>query len=342
MLKTAIVGVSGYTGLELVKLLINHPKFEINYLANTTGNININEIHPSLKNILNFNVDKMNIDEIKKNDIVFLSLPHMQSQKIVKHLHTPKNKDIIIIDLSADYRLTSNIYEKHYCEHLDKSNLKNAVYGLSDIVKNNLKDAKLVANPGCYPIATLLGLLPFCKYFEDNCDIFIDAKSAISGAGKEPTTLKTFMNIDSNCFSYNTFTHRHSPEIQFYMHKFGKYAKNIQSPNIHFSPHILPMKRGMIISAYVKLAKNINAYEMLNKFYSNKKFVRVSKNNVAINNVAGTNFCDIYAKCENNILFVSSVIDNLLKGASSSAIVNANLACGFDEDLGINNIAYMP
>ncbi len=340
MLKTAIVGVGGYTGLELVKILLKHPKFKINYLANTTGGQTINEIHPSLTNISSFKVDKIDINNIVLNDIVFLALPHMQSAKVINKI-TDKNKDIIIIDLSADYRLDLDIYEKHYCKHIDADNLKRSVYALSDINKKQIKGAKLIANPGCYPTATLLALLPFASYFNSSSDIFVDAKSGISGAGKEPNALKTFVNIDSNCFAYNTFKHRHSPEINLYMQKFGNYEPN-NAPHIHFSPHILPIKRGMLISAYVKINKNIDAYKVLKEHYKDTRFVRVFKDEAYINNVVGTNFCDIYAKCENGVLFVCSVLDNLLKGASSSAVVNANIACGFEEDLGINSIAYIP
>ena len=340
MLKTAILGVGGYTGLELVKILLNHPKFKLSYLANTSGNQTISDIHPSLTSISSMQVEKIDAKKAASNDVVFLALPHMQSAKYVKEI-TTINKDIIIIDLSADYRLDLQTYEKHYCKHIDANNLNRSIYALSDINKEQIKGAKLIANPGCYPTATLLALLPFADYFNSSSDIFVDAKSGISGAGKEPNALKTFVNIDSNCFAYNTFQHRHSPEINLYMQKFGNYNQD-NAPHIHFSPHILPIKRGMLISAYAKINKNIDAYEVLSEYYKNTKFVRVFKNGVYINNVVGTNFCDIYAKCENGVLFVCSVIDNLLKGASSSAVVNANISCGFQEDLGINSIAYVP
>ena len=158
-MNVAIIGASGYTGLELIKILINHPKFNISYVANTTGDINIQDLHPCLKSVINIDVQLANADEVAKvADLAFLALPHKTAMAFAKDLIALGVK---VVDLSADYRLELETYEKHYCEHIDKEHIKDAVYGLPEYFKNDIKTAKLIANPGCYPTASLLALLPF-------------------------------------------------------------------------------------------------------------------------------------------------------------------------------------
>jgi len=323
----AIVGASGYTGVELIKLLINHPKFNINYVATSSGGEKLTSLHPALKDVFECDVEKANIEEIAKNDLVFLAVPHKTAMEFVKEL---TKFDIKIVDFSADYRLNKDHYEEFYCPHIDEDNLKNAVYGLPEINREKIKNSNLIANPGCYPTASLLGLLPFKEFIMGN--VFIDAKSGVSGAGKKLTESNSFVTINDNIFAYNPIKHRHSIEI-----------KEKSGLEVNFVPHLIPVTRGMLVNIYATLTdENIDAVEILKDHYLNEKFVRVREKPVDIKSVSGTNFADIFVMQNRDSLFINVAIDNLLRGASSQAVVNANLMMGFEEDLGINSIAYIP
>ena len=334
-INVAIVGASGYTGLELVKILLNHPKFNIAYLANTSGDTTINQLHPCLNGVCEFEVQIANANEIAKNcSLAFLALPHKHSMGFAKELISLGVK---VVDLSADYRLELDTYEKHYCKHIDTNNLNKAVYGLPEFYKQDIKNASLVANPGCYPTSALLGLLPFVKYLDENASVFIDAKSGLSGAGKKLSQTSTFVNISENMFAYNALKHRHTPEIV-------EKVKLISNKNlkINFVPHLIPVTRGMLSSIYISLNTSIDAKEYLKDYYKNEKHIRVLEKPSTIKDTSGTNFCDIFVEQNENDLFISSSIDNLLRGASSQAVVNANIMYGFEDDLGINKLAFVP
>lgn len=335
-INVAIVGVSGYTGLELLKILLLHPTFEIKYVANSDGETTICKLHPSLSGVFDMEVKKANPKDIKSvADVVFLALPHKASMGFAKELISLGG--LKIIDLSADYRLKLNTYEEYYCPHTDKENLQNAVYGMPEFYRENIKKTSLVANPGCYPTASLLALVPFLPFINENSSVFIDAKSGVSGAGKKLTDTTSFVGISENMTAYNPFKHRHTPEI---VEKILLITN--KSLKINFIPHLIPVTRGMLVSVYVSLAKEIDAKKVLEDFYKNEEFVRICNEPVNIKNTSGTNFCDIFVAQNGNDLFVNSSIDNLLKGASSAAVVNANLMCGLDENCGIPKISYVP
>ena len=170
-MNVAIIGASGYTGLELIKILINHPKFNISYIANSSGEMNVQDLHPCLKNVINIDVHSADASQVAKvADLAFLALPHKTAMSFAKEL---LDLGVKVVDLSADYRLELETYEKHYCEHLDKEHIKDAVYGLPEYFKEDIKTAKLIANPGCYPTASLLALLPFIKHIDTDAPIFI-------------------------------------------------------------------------------------------------------------------------------------------------------------------------
>lgn len=334
-MNVAIIGATGYTGLELIKILIHHPQFNITYIANSTGEQNVNELHPCLQNVLSMPVSKADAAEVAKNaQLAFLALPHQTSMGFAKELLALGVK---VVDLSADYRLELETYEKTYCPHEDKENLLHAVYGLPEYYKEAIKKAKLIANPGCYPTATLLGLLPFVEYLDENVPVFVDAKSGVSGAGKKVSEITAFCNVNENIFAYNPFKHRHMPEIQEKVLKLKQ-----KDLSINFVPHLINATRGMLVSTYVTLKEDINPQEILQKAYANAPFVRIKNTPVDIKSTAGTNFCDIFVAKNGKALFINTSIDNLLKGASSAAVANANLMCGFDEALGVPNIAYVP
>ena len=334
-MNVAIIGASGYTGLELIKILINHPKFNISYIANSTGDENVQDLHPCLKGVIDVEVSKADAKEVAKvADLAFLALPHKTSMFFAKEL---LELGVKVVDLSADYRLKLETYEKHYCPHEDKENIKNAVYGLPEYYKNEIKNAKLVANPGCYPTASLLALLPFIDFIEEGTPIFIDAKSGVSGAGKKLSEVAHFVNLNENHHAYNPFKHRHMPEIEEKINLLKD--KDFQ---INFVPHLLPVTRGMLVSVYATLKDEVDVEQILEETYSGSEFVRIRKTPVDLKSTAGTNFCDIFVARNGKALFVNSSIDNLLRGASSQAVVNANIMCGYEEYEGIPKIAYVP
>jgi len=331
----AIIGASGYTGLELIKLIINHPVFEISYLATSEGNSSVTALHPALESVFEHSVEVVDFDKIASNSqLAFLALPHKHSMEVAKELI---KRDIKVIDLSADYRLELETYEENYCEHIDKDNLKNSAYGLIEYFREDIKNAKVVASPGCYPTATLLGLLPFIPYLKEDTPIFVDAKSGVSGAGKKLTHNNAFITINENIFAYNPLKHRHAPEIAEKISKI--YNREFQ---VNFVPHLIPATRGELISVYATLQENIEPLEVLQEVYKNEEFIRIRNNPVDIKSAAGTHFCDIFAAKNGNSLFINSAIDNLLRGASSQALVAANIVMGLEESAGVPKIAYIP
>lgn len=334
-MNVAIIGASGYTGLELIKILINHPTFNISYIANSTGEQNVQELHSCLKDIIDVEVLKADANEVAKvADLAFLALPHKTSMSFAKEL---LDLGVKVVDLSADYRLELETYEEHYCPHEDKEHIKDAVYGLPEYYNEELKSSKLVANPGCFPTAALLALFPFIDYIDTNAQIFIDAKTGMSGAGKGLKEVTHFGHLNENCHAYNPFKHRHMPEIQEKV----KLVKGVEC-QINFVPHLLPITRGMLVSVFATLKEDVDVNKVLEEAYKDSPFVRVRNTPVDLKSTAGTNFCDIFVETNGKALFVNSSIDNLLRGASSQAVVNANLMCGLDEEEGIPKIAYVP
>jgi len=335
MIKVGIVGASGYTGLELVKMLLNHPGFELKYLATTTGDTTIEQLHPSLEDVITLPVEKADTKGVATHcQLVFLALPHKASMGFAKDLI---EQGVKVVDLSADYRLELDTYEQHYCEHEDKEHLTNAVYGLIEYYREEIKSASLVAGPGCYPTATLLGLLPFIPYIDTDAPLFVDAKSGVSGAGKKLSDSTHFVNINDNIFAYNPLKHRHQPEIAEKIEKIHGVKMSV-----NFVPHLIPATRGELISVYATLKEDIDPLELLRKHYADDRFIRIRETPVSIKNTAGTHFCDIFAAKNGNGLFINIAIDNLLRGASSQALVAANLMCGYHEGMGIPTIAYAP
>lgn len=333
--RVGIIGASGYTGLELIKLILSHPYFELSYVATTEGNTTLSELHPSLLGVHECAVRKADVAEAAKAaDLIFLAVPHKTAMEYVKGL---METGVKVVDLSADYRLQKERYEQHYCPHTDAQNLDNAVYGLPELYREEIKNARLVANPGCYPTSAILALLPFAEHIKAGSDIIIDAKSGVSGAGKQCTNNTHYVTINDNLFAYNPLGHRHGPEI------FEKISLKTDTEfRVQFVPHLVPATRGMLSSVYLQLSSEIDAEALLQEYYKEEKMVRVRLNPVDMKSVAGTNFCDLYVKQLGSFLFISSAIDNLLRGASSQAVANANLMCGYDESAGLPIFAYVP
>lgn len=329
------MGASGYTGLELIKLLINHRYFEITYVATTTGDMMLSALHPSLDKVFDIEVQKADIEQMAKMaKVIFLALPHKESMKFVKALRA---YDVKIIDLSADYRLEMATYESFYTEHIDKEGLNFCAYGLPEFYSKEIADAQIVANPGCYPTSVLLPLMPIANDINSDFPLFIDAKSGVSGAGKKCSEKTHYVSINDNFFAYSPLKHRHAPEIKEKLHQASQ-----KSFDVKFVPHLLPATRGMLSSIYCMVNKEVDIKAKLQEYYKDSPFVRLKSSPVDIKSVAGTNFCDIYVAQEAQTLYISSAIDNLMRGASSQAVVNANIVCGFDEDESIPKIAYVP
>ena len=335
MINVGIVGVGGYTGLELVKMLLSHPAFRLNYVAATAGDRMLEALHPALLDLITFPVEEANAEAVaEKCELVFLALPHKASMGFAKELIS---KNIKVVDLSADYRLERETYEAHYCPHEDPENLPRAVYGLIEYYREEIRTARLVAGPGCYPTATLLGILPFIPYIDTQAPLFVDAKSGVSGAGKKLTQTSHFVTINDNIFAYNPLKHRHAPEIA------EKIAKiHGAKMEVNFVPHLIPATRGELVSVYATLKEKIDPGEILEGAYGSEAFIRLRENPVDIKSVGGTHFCDIYAARNGRALFVSSAIDNLLRGASSQALAAANLMMGLEEGTGLPIVPYVP
>ena len=333
MKKAGIIGVSGYTGLELIKILLSHPGFEISYLgASTQGEIS--EIFPQLRGVLQMPVEAADARvAAQRCDLVFLALPHEKAMEFAREIL--KFKSVKVVDLSADYRLSRELYEKNYTAHLDPRNLAHAVYGLPELNREKIRAARLTANPGCYPTCSILALAPFMRLLDPALGVFIDAKSGVSGAGKALKTSSHFVSVNENAGAYSPISHRHADEIkeQLQILRGGAFSTL-------FVPNLLPITRGMLVSAFGVLQKSVDAEVVLREFYENEPFVRVRSEPVSIKNVAGTHFCDIFVKTAGDKIWINSAIDNLLRGASSQAIANANLMCGFAEATALPRIAH--
>lgn len=332
-IKVGILGVSGYTGLELVKLILAHPHFELSY-AGASSESRLSELFPQLRGVFDMEVEVADISQIKKRcELVFTALPHMQSMKYIKELR----EHVKIVDLSADYRISLESFRANYGEHTDAKGLESAVYSVPELHRHSLKNCLLVANPGCYPTASLLALAPFAKMIDEKAGVFIDAKSGVSGAGKSLKASSHFISVDENANAYSPLTHRHAAEIKEHLDALGG------AGDVLFVPHLLPLNRGMLASVYITLKEQfsqINPLDVLNDFYSKESFIRICHEPPQIKNVAGTHFADLSAYKSGDKIVVLSAIDNLLRGASSQALANANIICGFDESLALPRLAH--
>lgn len=333
MKKVGIIGVSGYTGLELIKILLSHPGLEISYLgASTQGEIS--EIFPQLRGVFEMRVEAADARvAAQRCELVFLALPHEKAMEFAREIL--KFKSVKVVDLSADYRLSRELYEKNYTAHLDPRNLAHAVYGLPELNREKIRTARLTANPGCYPTCSILALAPFMRLLDPDTGVFIDAKSGVSGAGKALKTSSHFVSVNENAGAYSPISHRHADEIKEQL----QILKGSEFSTI-FVPNLLPITRGMLVSAFGVLQKSVDAEAVLREFYENEPFVRVRSEPVSIKNVAGTHFCDIFVKTAGDKIWINSAIDNLLRGASSQAVANANLMCGFAEATALPRIAH--
>jgi len=342
--KVAILGASGYTGSELIRFLSPHPNVEITHLtAEKHAGKLISDVFPHLTGLLNLELQPLSTKSIPNNiDVVFAALPHGTSAEVIKELYA---RDIKIIDLGADFRISNKNYKKWYGPHPCPELIKKAVYGITELNRDKVKKAKLVANPGCYPTSAILGLAPMLKNkIADASSIIVDSKSGVTGAGRSPSLDYHFSEVNEGVKAYKVGEHRHMPEIEEALSNYSGLKVNVS-----FTPHLIPMDRGILSTIYVKLKKKITTgklIELYEKHYENERFVRISgeKAYPSTNQVRGSNYCDIGMRVntENNTAVIVSVIDNLVKGASGQAVQNMNVMLGFDEALGIDTTPVFP
>ena len=334
-LKVGVVGATGYTGEEIVKCLVRHRGVEIRSLTAIVDKpTSFSELFPAVKGIVDMICKELNVGEvISSTDLVFLALPHTVSMKFAPLFLKAGKK---VIDLSADYRLDADVFTKWYkSEHIDKENLKNAVYGLPEIHRAEIKKTSLVANPGCYPTSVILACIPAVKKGILNGAITVDAKSGVTGAGRRANISLSFGEVDSSLKAYKINEHQHMPEMMCILSEAGKC-----DVKVNFIPHLIPMRRGILSTIYIPVKNGVDEKTVLDaykEFYKNEPFVRIHDrgNLPEIKDVVNTNFCDIGLKISEGMLIVVSCIDNLLKGASGQAVQNMNIMCGFDEKEGL-------
>jgi len=336
MLKVGVVGATGYTGELIVKILSGHKKAKVSYLSAVIEKEEpISVIFPSLRGRIDLICKKPDTEEaIKEVDLIFLALPHRVSMEAApKFLKAGKK----VIDLSADYRLKPDVYKVWYgTEHKDKENLPKAVYGLPEIYSETIKKANLIANPGCYPTGIILAATPLLKESAVETSFMIaDSKSGVTGAGRKPDIALSFGEVNENLKCYKANEHQHKPEINRILSEVT--GKDV---DIIFTPHLIPMSRGILSTIYLRLKKKMDTkatVELYKKFYAGKKFVRVYDEGKfpQIRDVVDSNYCDIGVKISGDTAIIVSCIDNLKKGAAGQAVQNMNIMNGFDETEGL-------
>ena len=345
-MRVGIVGVTGYTGNELLRILLTHPGVEVTYVTSHSyaGKL-LSEVHPHFMGLNNLICSSFSIQEaLEKTDLMFSALPHGESMEVVPELYGAGLK---VIDLSADFRLADeDTYSRWYGrKHLAADLLGQAVYGLPELYKEEIVKAKLIANPGCYPTSVILGLAPLAagKLIEPD-SLVVDSKSGTSGAGKTPSVMLHYPECTENFRAYKAANHQHAPEME---QELGRLAGG--DFTFTFVPHLVPMIRGILSTMYLRLKGEFTEEglrEIYREFYKGKRFVRLLPPGALpeTRNVYGSNFCDIALKWDprTNRLIVFSAIDNLVKGAAGQAVQNMNLLLGLPEDEGLRAAPLRP
>lgn len=343
--KVAVIGATGYTGLELLRLLLHHPKVEVTALTSQKyAGIPIDQVFPSLMKNLSLKCEELNPDQIsKKADFIFTAVPHKTAMEIVPLFYQEGKR---VVDLSADFRFKdAGLYERWYQKHTATTLLPESVYGLPELHREEIRIAKIVGNPGCYPTGALLGLIPLVKKnFISLEGIVIDSKSGVSGAGRDVVLESLFCEVNEGVRAYKIYSHRHTPEIEQELS--GMVQKEI---HVTFVPHLIPMDRGILTTIYVKLIKKLNLNEIIETFqesYQYEPFIRIHPKGKFPNTkeVRGSNYCDIGVavhEADARAVIVTA-IDNLVKGASGEAVQNMNIMLGYPETMGLESIPLVP
>ena len=335
MITVAILGATGYTALEAIKLLLRHPDAKIVAVTSRQeGRPPISTIHPSLVGRLELPLEDLGPDEVgKRAECVFSCLPHCASAEIVPQVLAAGAK---VIDFSADYRLddAATYLEWYGHEHPDAARLGATVYGLPELFRSRIAGASLVANPGCYSTSAILPLAPLVKsglFHLD--DVIIDSKSGVSGAGRSPKLMTHFPECNESMSAYNVGRHRHTPEIEQVI---GRHAGT--RPEVIFTPQLAPMDRGILSTIYIRPKQPLAeaaVMQLLRDAYVGERFVRVVDHLPATKDTVDTNFCDITARVVRGRVLLISCLDNLVKGAAGAAVQNFNCVFGLPETAGL-------
>lgn len=336
MTKIAILGGSGYTAFELIKILLRHPQAEIVAVTSRAEDTPaVAEVHPSLTGLIDLRCEPLQVDALVKRGVqcAFGCLPHGVSMATLPAL---LNRGLRVIDLSADYRLRDpNVYAQWYGEsHHDLAHLAQAVYGLPELYGEDIATAQLIANPGCYPQSAILGLAPLVagKHIQRK-NIIVDSKSGVSGAGRTPKLTTHFPECNESVAAYNVGKHRHTPEIEQVLTDVAD-----EAVEVIFTPHLIPMDRGIYTTIYAEPLREQSEAELLELFrtyYAQAPFIRVVKHLPATKHTANTNFLDITVRVVRGRIVVLVAEDNLIRGASGVAVQNFNRMYGYAEKTGL-------
>ncbi len=346
MLRAAIIGASGYTGGELSRILCNHPEIELTAATSRQyAGKALSEVFPNLLRKTDLLCENLSVDELSERaDLFFAAVPHKTAMDLVPQLMQDGKK---VVDLSADYRLRDvATYEEWYQKHSSPEFIAEATYGLPELYREQIKRARLVANPGCYPTSIILGLAPLLQQgIIDPSTIIVDSKSGATGAGRSASVGSLFCEVHDGFRAYKVGgTHRHLPEIEQELTVLQK-----SDVKISFTPHLLPISRGILSTTYANLNVNVS-YESVHQIYTDtyqdEPFIRLLPKGSfpATQHVRGANFCDIgYAIDQRtNRIIIVSAIDNIVKGAAGQAVQNMNLMCGLSETCGLEGAPFFP
>lgn len=347
MIKVGIIGAGGYAGITLVQILLQHPETEIAWVMSEEAHKGkkVTDLYPHLLGEVDLTYQTLdNLDKVlDKVELIFLALPHGIAMNYVPQILEASKK---VIDLGADFRFAEvEVFKKWYhIDHKAEKFLKEAVFGLPEIYRDEIKKARLIGNPGCYPTSAILGIAPLVKEKLIDLDsIIVDAKSGVSGAGRGVSLKIHYCERNEGIEAYAVTIHRHMGEIEYQITRLSEYQTKVT-----FVPHLVPMTRGILSTIYAKLKQTINNQQLttiFKKFYENEPFVRVREDHLPNTKfVAGTNYCDIAVQVNEATgkVIVLSAIDNLVKGAAGQAVQNMNIMYGIDETVGLKQIALHP
>ena len=321
-----VAGASGYAGALAARLVDRHPHLRLAAVTSRSdAGRRLDDLYP--RHRVGLELEELDLDRHGDVDAAIVAYPHAASAPVVAQL---RRRGVKVVDLSADFRLRDvAVYEEWYAEHPEPELLDDAVYGLPELYRDDLRGADLVAGPGCYPTATILALAPLAPYL---ADVVVDAKSGVSGAGRAATDKTHFVAVDENVTPYGVGRHRHMPEIDQELAALG--AREV---TVAFTPHLLPLDQGELVSCYATLGRDVDVAALYEDFYAGEPFVELAARPPGVRDVRETNVCRIHAVADERTgkAFVFAAIDNLWKGTSSQAIQSLNLALGLDEAAGI-------
>lgn len=343
MIKAAVIGATGFTGSELIRLLLGHPEVELSAVTSESkAGRSLTDEYPDLVGFTDLKLiqsDDLNINEL---DVLFLALPHRISMNFVKRWI---DEDVVIIDLSGDFRLSNaGTYEQWYdTSHVLPELVPEVPYGLPELNRQSMSNSKIVASPGCYPTATILALAPLVQSeIIDIGSIIIDAKSGLTGAGAGNSNTTHFSSVNDNFKAYGLMHHRHTIEIEEVL---GGLCTS--KPVVQFTPHLLPVDRGILSTCYANArgsTEELDVQSLYREFYKEEPFIRVCDQAPTLKQVRGTNLCDIYPTFDSRTgrFIVISVIDNLMKGAAGQAVQSMNIVFSLDETSGLKRFPIQP